>query len=402
MKERGRHRHMGRAADARILSLREALFEQVEQQSWSAEESNREMMTYTNYPAMPPVRLPSIDALSDPDALAAVVGPVASIERSPLVTLGYTYTGNTLERLDLRLASGSRQTLVLKRTATTLNRVARRSGDAVGREAALLAEPALTGVWEVLECPYRAFAEARGGDAGLLMDDLSGHLLPDIDEPIAVADEDTLLSALAALHARFWGSDALRLPWLAAPVVRFALLGPMAAIEEARRPSPDVFFEDVRRGWEMAFSRLPPHVKDLLSRPASVLAADCAGLPWTLLHGDAKVANFALLPGRRVAALDWELLGVGPATLDLGWYLAVNAGRLARPKEHVIARYRNLLESHLTRPLSHLLWERMVSVGVLCGALMLLWAKALSLEETSSPHAAEEWNWWVTQLRHRS
>ncbi len=247
---------------------------------------------------------------------------------------------------------------------TSLNWVARRSGDAVGREAALLAEPALTGVWEVLGCPYRAFA-SHGGDAGLLMDDLSDHLLPDIDEPIAVADEDALLSALAALHARYWESDVLRLPWLAAPAVRFALLGPMASTEEARRPSPDAFFDDVRRGWEMAFSRLPPHVKDLLSRPASVLAADCAGLPWTLLHGDAKVANFALLPGRRVAAFDWQLLGVGPATLDLGWYLAVNAGRLARPKEHVIARYRDLLESHLTRPLSNLLWERMVSVGVL-------------------------------------
>ena len=48
------------------------------------------------------------------------------------------------------------------------------------------------------------------------------------------------------------------------------------------------------RGWELAFSRLPPHLKDLLSREASVLAADCAGLPTTLLHGDAKVANFAL------------------------------------------------------------------------------------------------------------
>ena len=174
---------------------------------------------------IPPVRLPNIDALSDPDALAAVVGPVASIERSPLVTLGYTYTGNTLERLDLRLASGGRRTLVLKRTATTLNWVARRSGDAVDREAALLAEPALTGVWEVLECPYRAFA-SHGGDAGLLMDDLSDHLLPDIDEPIAVADEDALLAALAALHARYWESDVLRLPWLAAPAVRFALLGP--------------------------------------------------------------------------------------------------------------------------------------------------------------------------------
>jgi Phosphotransferase enzyme family len=358
------------------------------------------MMTNTNYPAMPPVRLPSIDALSDPDALVAVVGPVASIERSPLVALGYTYTGNTLERLDLRLVSGGRRKLVLKRTATTLNWVERRSGDAVGREAALLAEPALSGVWEVLGCPYRAYAAERG-DAGLLMEDLSDHLLPDIDEPIAVADEDALLAALAALHARYWESDVLRLPWLAAPAIRFALLGPMASTEEAGWPEPGGFFDDVRRGWEMAFSRLPPHVKDLLSRPASVLAADCASLPWTLLHGDAKVANFALLPGRRVAAFDWQLLGVGPATLDLGWYLAVNSSRLARPKEQVIARYRDLLESRLTRPLSNLLWERMVAVGVMSGALMLLWAKALSLEESGSPQAAEEWNWWVTQLRHR-
>jgi hypothetical protein len=360
-----------------------------------------DMPRHANQPARLPVHLPSIDALSDPDALAAVVGPVAFIERSPLVTLGYTYTGNTLERLDLRLESGGRQTLVLKRTATTLNWVAWCSRDTVGREAALLAEPALSGVWEVLACPYRAFA-VSGGEVGLLMDDLSDHLLPDIDEPIAVADEDALLSALAALHARYWESDVLRLPWLASPATRFAILGPMASTEEARRSSPDIFFDDVRRGWTMAFSRLPSHVKELLSRPTSVLAADCASLPSTLLHGDAKVANFALLPGRRVAAFDWQLLGAGPATLDLGWYLAVNSGRLARPKEHVIARYRDLLESHLTRPLSNPLWERMVSIGILSGALMLLWAKALSLEESGSPQAAEEWNWWVTRLRHRT
>jgi len=43
---------------------------------------------HANHPVMPPVRFPSIDALSNPDALAAVVGPVVSIERSPLVTLG--------------------------------------------------------------------------------------------------------------------------------------------------------------------------------------------------------------------------------------------------------------------------------------------------------------------------
>jgi aminoglycoside phosphotransferase (APT) family kinase protein len=129
-----------------------------------------------------------------------------------------------------------------------------------------------------------------------------------------------------------------------------------------------------------------------------MLAAACAGLPATLLHGDAKVANFAILPSGRVAAFDWQLLGTGPATLDIGWYLAVNASRLTRPKEQVLARYRDLLESCLATHLPDALWHRLVSLGILCGALMLLWSKALALEESGSPAAAAEWDWWVARL----
>ncbi|HEY7728921.1 MAG TPA: phosphotransferase [Candidatus Eisenbacteria bacterium] len=70
-------------------------------------------------------------------------------------------------------------------------------------------------------------------------------------------------------------------------------------------------------------------------------------LPRTLLHGDAKVANFALMPDSRVAELDWALVGAGPASVDLGRYLAVNASRLARPKEEAVARYRTLLAERL-------------------------------------------------------
>src|SRR3989304_6002136 len=81
----------------------------------------------------------------------------------------------------------------------------------------------------------------------------------------------------------------------------------------------------------------------------------------------------------------------------LGWYLAVNAGRLARPKEAVIARYRALLESKLGAVLSTEVWGQMLSVGLLCGALMLLWSKALALE-SGSEEAAREWQWGVGQL----
>ena len=113
--------------------------------------------------------------------------------------------------------------------------------------------------------------------------------------------------------------------------------------------------------------------------------------------GDAKAAHFALMPDGRVAVLGWEWIGVGPATSEVGWYLAVNSQRLARPKEDVMARYRELLEDELDTRVSNPVWERMVSAGLLCGAVMLLWSKALALED-GQPGAAEEWDWWAQHL----
>jgi len=78
--------------------------------------------------------------------------------------------------------------------------------------------------------------------------------------------------------------------------------------------------------------------------------------------------------------------------LDLGWYLAVNASRLARPKEAVIERYRALLEEALGRPIAASEWSQMVESAVLFGALMLLWSKALALKD-DRPAARAEWEW---------
>lgn len=43
-------------------------------------------------------------------------------------------------------------------------------------------------------------------------------------------------------------------------------------------------------------------------------------------------------------------------------------------------------------------WTRLVHVGVLFGASMLLWEKARQLEEGSTPKAYAEWQWWVEAL----
>ncbi len=86
----------------------------------------------------------------------------------------------------------------------------------------------------------------------------------------------------------------------------------------------------------------------------------------------------------------------------MGWYLAINGGRLARSRDAVIERYRRLLEAESGTPIADDVWARLVDVGVLCGALMLLWLKALALEEDPSPEIGAEWQWWVDALVHMS
>ena len=269
-------------------------------------------------PAPRPIELPRVADLTDPSSLADLLGaPVAAVERSTLAGIGYG--GSVHELLRVQLAGGERR-FHLKRTSLAEVWPAYRTGDSIGREAALLREPTLAGVWEAFACPYLAYA-AEDGEIGLLMEDLSDALLPDVDEPISEAQEDALLAAQACLHARYWGAPELRLPWLTPPAARFAVIGPRAAGEEAARPASAryaPFFEMMQRGWEAALRRLRPEEAELVSLPPERLAARCADLPWTLLHGDTKVGNLAWCADGRVAAFDWEIVGVGPPTLDLG------------------------------------------------------------------------------------
>ncbi|HSP55064.1 MAG TPA: hypothetical protein VLS25_05700, partial [Dehalococcoidia bacterium] len=230
-----------------------------------------------------PVRLRSVDSVLDPDALASVLGRVESVRRLPFQ--GNGYSGSRHQRMEVKLAAG-RLTLVLKRTRLAEDWTAFRTGDSVGREAVLLDTPELVGVWSVFHCPYRAYA-IQDGEIALLMDDLSEHLFPDVDEPIELAHEDLLLDALAGLHAKYWNSEVLDLPWLVTPAELFGVLGPGSVAEGE---APFALSDMVRGGWKSAFARLPAAIAGLLRTPPETLATACDGLPRTLLHGDAKVA----------------------------------------------------------------------------------------------------------------
>ena len=277
---------------------------------------------------------------------------------------------------------------VLKRTTLARDWTACRSGDARGREALLLSDEACAGVWEIFDCPYVAY-EIGGGEIALLMRDLSDHLFPDARTPLAEEQETALLGALARMHARFWGSRAPSCEWLARVENYCDLLPP----SDDCALLPPALREQVTRGWAAAMSRVPEVVAERLTRSGREWAREWDDLPKTLLHGDVKVANFAMIGEDKVAAFDWAMTGAGPCSVDLGWYLAVNASRLAGTKEDVIRRYRALLGMAIDEDT----WRRLEDAAVVCGAKLLLWSKALALE-SGRTGAEEEWNWWIDRL----
>ncbi len=341
-----------------------------------------------------PLRLPSGEDFLDPATLSRILGPIAELKRTQLDSIGFS--GASFERLHVRLRNGESRALMLKRVPLRGDWISIRTGDTFGRTAALLRAPEMEAVWEVFHCPYLAFA-SDGDEMTLLMEDVGKHLFPDERMPLDQEAEDALLGVLARLHARFWEAPALEASWLTPVASRLDLLAPGEWIEEGVPSPPAMLREGLDRGWSAALRRLPAALRRGMVVPAAELAPLWRDLPRTLLHGDTKVANFALLPDGRVSAFDWSFVGAGPSTLDLGWYLAMNATRLARPKEAVIERHRELLEEALGRPIPGEDWSRMEDLAIWCGARSMLWSKALALE-SGRDGAKEEWDWWVSRL----
>jgi antitoxin (DNA-binding transcriptional repressor) of toxin-antitoxin stability system len=339
------------------------------------------------------LRFERIEDLHDAAALTRLAGPVIAVERLPMATVGFS--GSSHERFELKLESGDRLPLVLKRTSLQRDWVAARSGDLLGREAALLAEPALDGVWEVFACPYVGYA-AEPGEIGVLMHDLTEFLMPDVRAPLQPEQEEALLGRITALHVRFWEAGVLELPWLARPELYGTTIS-RRLLEAPAEQRPAHMFDRVRQGWELALARSPRPVAELLAAAPEPLVARLPGLPRTLLHGDVKVANFAAIPGGRIAAFDWAIIGAGPPTIELGWYLAVNATRLTGSKQAFVERYRERLEARLGLARDERLWRRLWEVAVLAGAYMLLWSKAHAVA-AGTPGADAEWSWWAEEL----
>ena len=161
-----------------------------------------------------PQLLASIAALTDAASLARVLGRVDRVRVEPLQGVGYSNA--TLSRVEIDGGDATRRSFVLKQTRLNRDWTACRTGDDRGREALLLMEAALAPMWEIVACPYVAFA-IEPGEIGLLLHDLTPDLLPDRREALSEPQERALLGALTRLHARFWRTRVDTIDWLVRP-----------------------------------------------------------------------------------------------------------------------------------------------------------------------------------------
>ena len=171
---------------------------------------------------------------------------------------------------------------------------------------------------------------------------------------------------------------------------------------------------------------------DELDRDPGPLLDALEQLPRTGLHGDLKLANVAFLDDREIALIDWQMTGLAPVAVELGWMLVTNSASLPVGPEAVLERYvaalgdvagapievRPPFDAELQHPVSALSavmgdhpiptfrdtaevvgdWEAQLDLTWIIGLMLRGWRKGLDAEAGltlgSGVRANDDLAWW--------
>lgn len=295
-------------------------------------------------------------------------------------------SGATLERV--LLADGSR--VVVKRFDPSTDLVLQLSGDTRGREVELFAGGLLDGLPDSVGHPVLDGWYDEDGHGVLVMRDLGDAVLG-WTSVVTRAQAETMFHAVAALHAAYLGSAPAGL----------TPLGDLLSMFEPGRLRPHAgapLVDAAVRGWEYWPEVARGEVADrvlALGLDTAPLAAACARLPLTLLHGDLATVNMAFEPDRPgcLTLIDWGLATVGPAEVDIGRLLAGCAHLFDATFDELVA-----LQRRAAGPLHD---ETALQLGLLTGLTFLGWNKALDIVEHPEPAVRDReraaLGWWLHQ-----
>ena len=307
----------------------------------------------------------SVEQMLDPASLSQLLGtPIASVDVSPLESNGFSAN-------ELSYVQAGDHRLVLKRLSTD-DVLARVSRDDRCRSLAVWR----TGLLDRLEPQLRhgVVAGSRdGADNALLMHDVSAGLYPGGRSLTLVDARDRrterILAALASMHARFWGDDTLGVPSYELADVETLLTMVWPASWPMMESHPDLLGL-VQRGWQALLDLLDPDVRatieQVMADPGPLVDA-LAAEPATLLHGDYRLDNLAVLPEDSVVAFDWQFAARGPGVFDLAW-LGQSAG-MREYRGWAFDCYRDALVEALDGELDVPRWDRALAIARLADLL---------------------------------
>ena len=223
---------------------------------------------------------------------------------------------------------------------------------------------------------------------GILMDDVSGSLVPPGDEVVAAGTHDGFVRHMARLHAEFWGwHDTVGL----CPMgnrVRFFSPETIATEMLADQVPGPIGAADA--GWKR-LARIHPGLSSFIGEihqdPAALVEA-LAVTPATFVTGDWKMGNLGRHADGRTILVDQAYPGEAPGLYDLLWYVALNRQRLPVSKEATIEAYRAALEASGIDTCGW--FERQLGLSMIAVMATFAWEKALG--------DADELAWWSAQV----
>ena len=194
---------------------------------------------------------------------------------------------------------------------------------------------------------YYSAIDADSGDYVLVLEDFPALRAGKNEDGASASEARVLLTEMAALHARWWGSRELD-----AHTFLATFEGALDRYEAAAERLP-IFLE--RHGdfvqpeelavWEALGRRFRPAVAPLLRSPRTLIHGDLS-LKNTLAGGTAETPEFVIL--------DWQLAGVQPGARDVSFFVGTRVAPEARTDAEagLLRYYHSQLEAQGVRDYS--------------------------------------------------
>jgi hypothetical protein len=285
-----------------------------------------------------------------------------------------------------RLRSADGRSFILKRDSLERDWIAQATRDRpLLREACFAVDqPQLP--WPVRNPTLGVARTTVDGEIAILMPDLTGILF-DWNVPLTLTQLDRVLSGLASLHVAEADPDSAA--WTGWEDRVLLICRPTL-----ERPGPvhDAVADRLLPGWD-AWDRLAtPEARQIVATLADdvePLLDAMGGAPSSLIHGDLKLANAGIAADGAVEMVDWQMVTVAPAGVELGWFLVANVNAIPLPPGTVLERY---WAKRGSDP------GRQDDIAILVGLLLRGWRKGMDAEAgitlASGVSAVDDLAWW--------